>query len=244
MLRVHSIETFGTQDGPGIRLVVFTQGCNFRCLYCHNPDTQAQTSQVAKSMESDEIVNLLERQRSYMKNGGGLTVSGGEPTLQIDGVIDLFEKAKVAGFHTCLDTNGSIVSPRLSELYQLTDLLLLDVKHFDSAMHQKLTGQPNDSVFKSAELRESMHLPMWLRYVLVPGWTDQEEHIKAWAHHFQEYQTVEKVEILPYHSMGVFKYEALHRPYYLEDVKSPTPELINQAKEWMATYIHAPISTS
>lgn len=243
MLKVHSIETFGTQDGPGIRLVVFTQGCNFRCLYCHNPDTQDLTGQ-AKSMETNEIIELLERQRPYLKNGGGLTVSGGEPTLQMDGIIDLFQRAKSAGFHTCLDSNGSISTDKLHELYQLTDLLLLDVKHINPVIHQKLTSQPNDNVLRAAELRESLHLPMWLRYVLVPGWTDQEEYVKAWAQRFQAYQTVEKVEILPYHSMGVFKYEALHRPYQLMDVKPPTSESINQIKEWMAAYLHVPITTS
>lgn len=243
MLSVHSVETFGTQDGPGIRLVIFTQGCNFRCLYCHNPDTQESVGQ-AKPMETSEIIELLERQRPYLKNGGGLTVSGGEPTLQIDGMIDLFIKAKAAGFHTCLDSNGSIYTDQLRELYQVTDLLLLDVKHIDPTIHQKLTGQSNENVLKAAALRESLQSPMWLRYVLVPGWTDQEEYIKSWAQHFQAYQTVEKVEILPYHSMGVFKYEALHRPYYLEDVEPPTPAVINQAKEWMEAYLHVPITTS
>jgi len=190
MLKVHSIETFGTHEGPGIRLVVFVQGCNFRCLYCHNPDSQDITGE-AREMTSEEIIELLNRQKEYFKNKGGLTVSGGEPTLQVRGMIDLFQKVKEAGFNTVLDTNGSIVSSKVSELYALTDLVLLDVKHINPDLHKKITGHSNESVLHNAKLREESGKPMWLRYVLVPGYSNQEEYLYIWCEHFKNYKQVE-----------------------------------------------------
>lgn len=237
MLKVHSIETFGTQDGPGIRLVVFAQGCNFRCVYCHNPDTQPHVTKESKDMSSDEIIAMLMRQRGYFGSKGGLTVSGGEPTLQMEGLIDLFTKAKAHGFHTCLDTNGAFFNELLKRLYEVTDLVLLDVKHIDPTWHLKVTKQPLDTVLACAKYREETGKPMWLRYVLVPGWTDQPEHIESWARYFQDYQTVEKIEILPYHLLGAHKYDSLGIPNPLAGVKPPSEEIINHTKEIFKRYL-------
>lgn len=239
-LKIHSIETFGVHDGPGIRLVIFTQGCPFRCLYCHNPDTQESETEKTEIKTIDEIIELLEREKPYFgKNGnsGGLTVSGGEPTLQAKTLISLFRKAKERGFHTCLDSCGAIVNRDVQELYHFTDLLLLDVKHIDPIWHRKLVGQDNAKVLENAKIREKSGREMWLRYVLVPGWTDQEKHLLAWAKYFVHFKTVSKVEILPYHELGKHKYQELGREYLLEDVKPPSKEEIAKAKNIFTKYL-------
>lgn len=230
MLKVHSVETFGTQDGPGIRLVIFTQGCDFKCLYCHNPDTISLDNEKAKEMSADQILDLLNRQKEYFSNGGGLTISGGEPTLHTKEIIEIFEKVKVAGFHTCLDTNGSILTDDIKKLYELTDLVMLDVKHINEDWHRKLTGQSNKKTLEAAKYRESTGKDMWLRYVLVPGWSDQEEYLKEWAKYFSNFKTVKRVEILPYHKLGVNKYDELGWEYGLKGVEPPTKESIVKTK--------------
>jgi pyruvate formate lyase activating enzyme len=239
-LKIHSIETFGVHDGPGIRLVVFTQGCPFRCLYCHNPDTQDLETAKTETKTIDEIIELLEREKPYFgKNStrGGLTVSGGEPTLQAKVITALFKKAKERGFHTCLDSCGAIVSKDVEELYRFTDLLLLDVKHIDDIWHRKLVGQSNTKVLENAKIRERSGREMWLRYVLVPGWTDQEEHLTAWAKYFAHFKTVSRVEILPYHELGKHKYHELGKEYRLSDVKVPSKEEIIKAKDIFTKYL-------
>ncbi len=237
MLNVHSIETFGTHDGPGIRLVVFLQGCLFRCLYCHNPDTQALKTDKMLRMTSDDIVKRLEKQRPYFTKRGGLTVSGGEPTVQAEEVIELFKKANAAGFHTCLDTCGAIFNSTVNQLYDISDLVLLDVKHIDDKWHTKLTGMSNKTVLQNAQYREKIGKPMWLRYVLVPGWTDQEEFLVAWAQHFQEYKTVERVEILPYHTLGVHKYKEMGVSYALSEVEAPSKDQVEYVKQLFEKYL-------
>ena len=227
MLKVHSIETFGTSDGPGIRLVVFLQGCNFRCLYCHNPDTQAMTG--GNQTSSEEILDLLKKQKPYFKNKGGLTVSGGEALLQRQALIDLFTKAKKAGFNTVLDTNGSILDEDSKRLLKVTDLVLLDVKHIDPVWHQKVTNASNINVLRFARYLEEKNKPMWLRYVLVPGYTNQEEFLIKWAKYFTKYKTIQRVEILPFHKFGFFKYQKLGIKNPLKNTPTPTKEQINQA---------------
>lgn len=239
-LKIHSIETFGVHDGPGIRLVLFAQGCPFRCLYCHNPDTQDLETEKTESKTIDEIIELLEKEKPYFgKNGsrGGLTVSGGEPTLQAKAVTALFKKAKEVGFHTCLDTAGPIISKEIEELYRYTDLLLLDVKHIDDAWHRKLVGKSNDKVLENAKIREKSGRDMWLRYVLVPGWSDQKEHLIAWAKYFAHFKTVSRVEILPYHELGKHKYQELGREYHLENIKPPSAVEIQHAKDIFTKYL-------
>lgn len=221
-LPVHSLETFATHDGPGIRLVVFTQGCNLRCLYCQNPDTIALKTEKMQLMSADEIIARLEKGRRYYYPHGGLTVSGGEPTLHAEALVELFDAVQAAGYHTALDTNGSIVSDAVKRLYGLTDLVIMDVKHIDTEWHKKLVGTGNETVLENVAFREEQGLPMWLRYVLVPGWTDDMEHVRRWAEAFADYKTVERVEVLPYHRLGVYKYEQLGKQYALEATKPPT----------------------
>jgi len=237
MLRVHSIETFGTHEGPGIRLVVFLQGCPLRCVYCHNPDTQACQGEKAHLYTSDEIMEWLERERPFFSRGGGLTVSGGEPTMQVEGLLELFTEAKEKGFHLALDTNGILWSEEVNRLYDLTDLVILDVKHINDGWHRKLTGDSNRNVLLNAAYREQSGKPMWLRYVLVPGWTDQPEYLESWADHFDGYKTVERVELLPYHTLGVHKYAALGRPYALTGVQPPSREQVEAARAIFARHL-------
>lgn len=227
MLRVHSIETFGTHEGPGIRLVVFLQGCNFKCLYCHNPDTQNLEGGV--ELTSENIIELLEKQKPYFKNNGGLTVSGGEPLLQRKGLIDLFTKAKKLGFNIALDTNGSIFDEHTSKLLSVTDLVLLDVKHIDNQWHKKVTGNANIGTLKFASYLENIKKDVWLRYVLVPGLTDQEEFLYKWGQHFKNYKNIKRVEILPLHTFGFYKYKELGRKNPLENTPVPTKEQVQKA---------------
>ncbi len=234
MLKVHSIETFGTHEGPGIRLVIFMQGCNFYCLYCHNPDTRAQKG--GTEMSSEEILELLEKQKPYFKDNGGLTISGGESLLQRKGLLDLFKKAKKAGFHTSLDTNGSILDEDSKKLLEYTDLVLLDVKHIDPEWHQKVTSVSNAPVLEFAKYLESINKPVWLRYVLVPGYTNQKEFLEKWGAYFKGYKNIERVEILPFHTYGFYKYKELGIENPLENTPIPTKEQILEAQDIFKKY--------
>jgi pyruvate formate lyase activating enzyme len=234
MLRVHSIETFGTHEGPGIRLVIFLQGCNFRCVYCHNPDTQAMSG--GKEMSTEEILKLLEKEKSYFKEKGGITVSGGEPLIQRKELINLFTNVQQHEFHTTLDTNGSLLDTDTKKLLEVTDLVLLDVKHIDPVWHKKVTNASNETVLKFADYLEEIKKPMWLRYVFVPGYTDQEEFLHAWGQHFANFESVERVEILPYHTFGAYKYEELGREYPLKNVKPPSTEKVQEAYDIFKQY--------
>jgi len=236
MLKVHSIETFGTHDGPGIRLIIFLQGCNFKCLYCHNPDTQSLKNNKAIEMPTDEILEKLEKQKPYFKDKGGLTVSGGEPTLQAEELLKVFKRVKAKGFHIALDTNGGVYNETINKLYDLTDLIMLDVKHIDPEWHKKITGVANENVLKNAAYREKSKKPMWLRYVLVPGWSDQKEYLEQWAEHFKNYKYIEQVEILPYHTLGVHKYKELGLRYQLNNVEPPNEEEIKKAEKIFKQY--------
>lgn len=224
MLRVHSIETFGTHEGPGIRLVLFLQGCNFRCLYCHNADTQALTG--GKEMSDSEIIDLLNKEKTYFSNGGGLTISGGEPLLQAKDLIPLFEKVRQFGYNIALDTNGSIATDVAQEVFDLSDLVILDVKHINTDSHKKLTGAEIGNTLAMAKYREESGKPMWLRYVLVPGYNDQPETIVKWAEHFKNYRTIERVELIPFHTLGSHKFKKLGRKNPLEGLKPPANEKV------------------
>ena len=225
-LRIHSIETFGTHDGPGIRMVVFVQGCQFRCLYCANPDTMEVGG--GKLVDLDEIVKRAIQQKPFFGATGGVTVSGGEPLLQRKILKQLFIKLHENGIRTALDSNGRLIDEQTKSLLEETDLLLLDVKHFNNDWHKKLTGLSNINTLKVAEHREASGKPMWLRYVLVPGWSDQEEHLHQLGRHFSCYSTIQKVEILPYHQLGVHKWEALGMEYKLKRVEPPDHELLEK----------------
>jgi pyruvate formate lyase activating enzyme len=235
-LKVHSIETFGTHEGPGIRLVIFTQGCQCQCLYCHNPDTQNLNGGTKRSVA--ELLKLVEKQKSYFGAGGGVTVSGGEPTIQAKELLKLFKALHKQNIHTALDTNGALLNDEVKRLYAETDLLLLDIKHIDDAKHRKLTGMSNVNTLAMAEYRESTGKPMWLRYVLVPEYSDDESDLVLLGERFKKYQHIERMEILPYHTLGAHKYAKLGRKNPLEGVRAPSRKKIDRAVAIFERYFH------
>lgn len=234
-IRVHSIESFGTQDGPGLRLVYFLQGCKFKCLYCHNPDTIPMDGGLTYKL--DHLMKRAINMKGYFGAKGGITVSGGEPLIQSKELIPLFQRFKEEGIHTNIDTNGRVLNEYTKELLDnYADLVMLDVKHMDPTWHKKLTGMDNANTLRFAEYREQSGKPMWLRYVLVPGYSDQEEHLHALGQHFKDYKTIEKIELLPYHQLGVHKWEELGWKYELLDVEENTQEQIDRATSILSTY--------
>lgn len=234
MIRVHSYESLGTYDGPGIRLVVFLQGCNFRCLYCANPDTIKCDG--GTLTDPEEIVRRAVSEKPFFGKKGGITFSGGEPTMQARELIPLFRRLKEAGINICVDTNGSILNDSVKELFSLTDTVLLDIKEFNPDRHEKLTGRENSQTLRTAEWLEEQKIPIWLRYVLVPGYSDFENDITALGEHFKEYKMIQRIEILPYHTLGAHKYESLGMKYQLEGVKLNTQEQLDRAKELFSRY--------
>ena len=210
---VHSIETFGSVDGPGVRFVVFMQGCRMRCEFCHNPDTWNIGG--GKEYTADEILDQAERYRSYWGSEGGITVSGGEPLLQIDFLIELFQKAKKRGIHTTLDTCGKPFTrdepffSRFQELMKYTDLLLFDIKHIDNEEHKKLTHWGNENILDMAQYLSETGKSVWIRHVLVPERSDYDEYLIRLDAFIKTLTNVAKVEILPYHTMGKYKWENL-----------------------------------
>ena len=238
MIRVHSYESLGTFDGPGLRLVVFLQGCNFRCAYCANPDTIDLKGE-AQETTLDHIIEMAVSQKPFFGKRGGITFSGGEPTLQAAALVPLFKRLKEQGIHICLDTNGSIWNEAVEELLQLTDLVLLDVKEFDASQHRLLTERSNEQTLRTAAWLEAHDRPFWMRYVLVPGYSDREEHIRALGEHFGRYKQLQRVEILPYHTLGVHKYEALGWEYRLKGVQENTPAQLEEARALFEHYFTA-----
>ena len=235
MIRVHSYESLGTYDGPGIRLVVFLQGCNFRCLYCANPDT-IDCKGESKETSPEEILRMAVSQKPFFGKKGGITFSGGEPTVQAKALIPLFRMLKDVGIHICVDTNGSIWNENVKELFTLADLVLLDVKEFNDERHRLLTSHSNVQTLQTAAWLEVNGKPFWLRYVLVPGYTAFHEDIEALGKHFEGYQMIERVEILPYHTLGVHKYEAMGWDYRLKGVETNTPEQLEAARTLFTHY--------
>lgn len=223
--RIHSTESFGTVDGPGIRFVVFTQGCPMRCLYCHNPDTWECEGGILR--EADDILKEYDSYKEFLK-GGGLTVTGGEPLLQIPFLIDLFQKAKKKGIHTCVDTSGITFRPEqtdeMDELMKVTDLVLLDIKHIDREEHKKLTGHDNDNILAFAKYLDKKQIPLWVRHVIVPGLNDKEEYLVRLGEFLAELKSLKALDILPYHTMGRIKYEQLGLTYPLEGYESAGKE--------------------
>lgn len=217
---IHSVESFGSADGPGVRYIVFLKGCNMRCQYCHNPDTWAKDG--GELMTPEEVLKKALRYKTYWKEKGGITVSGGEALLQIDFVTELFRLAKEKGVNTCLDTSGnpfSLEEPfksKFDELMKYTDLFMLDIKHMDDAAHRKLTGQTNQNILEMAAYLSDHGKAMWIRHVLVPGITTEEDELHRLRSFLDTLKTVERVEVLPYHTLGVFKWKELGIPYQLE----------------------------
>lgn len=234
---IHSVESFGSVDGPGIRFLVFLQGCNMRCKFCHNPDTwKLDDAKDATWRTPEDVLRQALRYKNYWKNGGGITVSGGEPLLQIDFLISFFQLAKEKGIHTTIDTAGQPFSreepffSKFQELMKVTDLLLLDIKSIDPEMHYGITGHTNENILDLACYLNEIGKPVWIRHVLVPEYSDQDEALKALDAFIQSLHNVERVEVLPYHTLGVFKWEALGIPYPLEGINPPAKERIENAK--------------
>ncbi|MBQ7811762.1 MAG: pyruvate formate lyase-activating protein [Bacteroidales bacterium] len=234
MIKVHSYESMGTYDGPGLRLVVFLQGCPFRCLYCANPDTIAFEG--GTPTEVDEIVKMAVNQKPFFGKRGGVTFSGGEPTVQAAELIPLFDRLHEEGINICLDTNGGVWNSHVEELLERTDLVLLDVKQFNPARHESLTGRSNERTFKTAQWLEEKGKPFWLRYVLVPEISDFEEDIRALGEHFRGFRSLKRVEILPYHTLGIHKYGSLGLEYQLKDTKPNTPQQLDRALKLFNEY--------
>ena len=227
MLNVHSYESMGTFDGPGIRLVVFLQGCNFRCLYCANPDTIECGKGTPTT--ADHILHMAVDQKPFYGKRGGVTFSGGEPTVQAAELVPLVRSLREAGVHVCLDSNGGVWNPAVEELLTITDLVLLDVKQIDPERHRELTGRENRQTLRTAEWLEQHGKPFWLRYVLVPGYSGAEADIRALGERLGGYKSIERVEVLPYHTLGVHKYEAMGLEYKLGGVKENTHEELDRA---------------
>lgn len=231
---VHSTESFGSVDGPGVRFVIFLQGCALRCRFCHNADTWQIGA--GEKMTAEELLDRAERYRSYWGKDGGITVSGGEPLLQTPFLIELFTLAKKRGISTCLDTALQPFTreePYFSQfraLMQVTDLVLADVKHIDREAHISLTGMPNDRILDAFRFLDEIQKPVWIRQVLVPGVTDDEAALKRTAAFIGTLHNVKKVEVLPYHSMGAYKWEKLGIPYTLEGVQPPDAEQVKKAE--------------
>lgn len=221
--RIHSTESFGAVDGPGVRFVIFFQGCPMRCAYCHNPDTWDPAG--GTEMTVDELYEKYDRNKEFYKKGG-VTATGGEPTFQIDFLTELFTKFHENGVHTCLDTSGITFdrkdAAKWDELMKVTDLVMLDIKRFDRDGHKELTGHYNDNILDFARYLSEIGKPMWVRFVCVPGVTDEDAELKEYGRFLGSLKNVEALDVLPYHLLGVKKYEALGIKYRLEGVEAAT----------------------
>ncbi|KZL92085.1 pyruvate formate-lyase-activating protein [Clostridium magnum] len=219
--RIHSFESMGLVDGPGIRSIVFLQGCALRCAYCHNPDTWAFSG--GKEMTPEEVVKKVSRFKPYFKDNGGVTFSGGDPLMQPEFLIETLKLCKEAGIHTTIDTSG-YGKGKYEEILKYTDLVLLDIKHVDDAGYRSLVEAPKKGFDQFLEAVQKAGTKLWIRHVVVPGITDSEEHIKKLAQIIREIKNVEKIELLPYHTLGAQKYEKMELDYKLEGVESMDKE--------------------
>jgi pyruvate formate lyase activating enzyme len=231
---IHSIETLGTVDGPGIRYVIFTQGCLLRCQFCHNADTWEIGT--GKQMSVSEVMDDLVSYLPFIEtSGGGITVSGGEPLLQIPFLLELFKECKKAGIHTTIDSSGGCFSnsrhflDQLDELLEYTDLVLLDLKHINRKKHIKLTGMANDHILEFARYLSDRKVPVWVRHVLVPTVTDDSEDLEQLGEFIGTLNNIHKIEILPYHKLGVYKWETLGLEYPLKDIEPPDEDKVDYA---------------
>lgn len=233
--RIHSLESFGTVDGPGTRYVVFVQGCPMRCKYCHNPDTWDLNG--GQMMDTDYIIEQYERNKPFYR-GGGITVTGGEPLMQVDFLIDLFEKAKAKDIHTCIDTSGIAFNPnnpelmaKYDKLMNLTDLVMLDIKHIDPDKHLELTSQHNDNILAFAEYLSEKKVDMWIRHVVVPGITDDDTYLYKLGEFIGKLSNLKALDVLPYHTMGETKYEKLGIDYPLKGVEAMSQKTAIEKKK-------------
>ena len=231
---IHQLESFGSVDGPGVRFIVFLAGCQFRCKYCHNPDTWIMSD--GTEMEADDVLSEALSCRSYWGKRGGITVSGGEPLLQLDFLIDLFEKAKEKGVNTCIDTAGGSFThegewlQKFNRLMRVTDILLVDIKHIEEDGHIALTGKSGKNVVDFFRYLDEIKKPIWIRHVLVPGITDDDALLFKTRDFIRTLSNVERVEILPYHGLAETKYKDLRIPYSLSGTESPSEERVENAR--------------
>lgn len=232
---IHSIETFGSVDGPGVRFIVFMQGCPMRCQYCHNPDSWK--TRVGEQMTTDELLEKALRYRTYWGDKGGITVSGGEALMQMEFVTELFEKAHAMGINTCLDTSAQPFTRKspwfdnFQKLMAVTDTILLDIKHIDDTEHRKLTRFSNENILDCARYLSEIAKPVWIRHVLVPGITDYDAYLHRLHDFLSTLKNIERIDVLPYHTLGTFKYEKLGIEYPLADVPTPTKERVDNARK-------------
>ncbi|MGG5314807.1 pyruvate formate-lyase-activating protein [Enterococcus sp. AZ072] len=235
--RVHSIESFGAVDGPGVRFVVFMQGCPMRCQFCHNPDTWKINDINSMSYTSDDLLAKALQYKKYWGGNGGITVSGGEPLVQLDFLLEFFQKAKLAGIHITLDTCGQPFTKaepffsKFKKILMYTDLILLDIKHIDTTCHKELTGFQNYSILELARYLSEVDKPVWIRHVLIPKINDQEAYLKRLSLFIQGLSNVKRVEVLPYHTMGKEKWERLGLEYPLVGIEPPTNTCLKRAEQ-------------
>ena len=231
--KIHSFESFGTVDGPGIRFVIFFKGCPLRCLYCHNPDTW--TFENSQEYSVDEVIAKSMKYKNYWGDKGGITLTGGEPLLQIDFITELLKKYKELGVNTALDTSGALFKileqSKFDELIKYVDLFLLDIKHIDNDEHIKLTSKTNQNILEFARYLSDNNKDMWIRHVIVPGINLEKDYLIRTKKFIDSLKTVKKIEILPYHTLGINKYSKLGLEYKLKDTRVPTKEEIKLAKD-------------
>lgn len=247
--RINKLETFGSVDGPGVRFVVFLQGCPMRCKFCHNPETwdfsieggARLPAEAPFETSADDLLKKALRYRSYWGAEGGITVSGGEPLAQLDFMIEFFEAAKAAGVHTCIDTSGVTFSrngttfEKIERLMKATDLLLVDIKHIDNVVHKELTGHDNANILDFFRYLDEIHKPIWIRHVLVPGISDDDNALMRTRDFIRTLGNVERIDVLPYHPLALAKYQQLGIDYPLKDVKSPSAERVANANTILET---------
>lgn len=236
---IHSTESFGSVDGPGVRFVIFMSGCPMRCQFCHNPDTWDMRS--GEKIGVDELVEKAIRYRNYWKSDGGVTISGGEPLMQMDFLIELFKKFKAMDVHTVIDTSGAVFTredsffSKFTELMKYTDLLLVDIKHIDNEKHIELTGRTNENILDMLKYLSDIRKPVWIRHVLVPRKSDYDEYLVKTRDFIDTLDNVEKIEVLPYHTLGVTKWEQLGIPYELDGIDPPSQERVDNANRILKT---------
>ncbi len=232
---IHSVESFGTVDGPGIRMVIFFQGCPMRCKYCHNPDTW--TFGQGTEMTADELLERYDKNKEFYSNGG-ITVTGGEPLIQLDFLTELLKKAKEREIHTCIDTSGVTFNPdnkqameKLDKLLEYTDLVMLDIKHIDSREHKELTAHSNENILSFAQYLEKKRIPVWIRHVVVPTVNDNPEYLEKLGSFIGGLSNLKALDVLGYHTLGVSKYKELGIPYPLEGIPQASAEETARAKK-------------
>lgn len=226
--RIHSVETFGAVDGPGIRYVIFLQGCLLRCLYCHNPDTWKFGK--GRLVQSDELVREIKQYKNYLKSGG-VTLSGGEPLMQALFCEDVLRRLSEEGIHTAIDTSGSVPLEFAQTSIELTNLVMLDIKAFDDELCKKISGRSNENALRTLDFLREINKDTWIRYVLLPGYTMDEKNLVDLADFLMDYPNVKTIELLPFHKMGEYKWKEMNEKYTLENVESPSNEEVLAARQ-------------